>query len=114
MMTVMADFRFRVMACNRICVTAYFPPIYRTDIRRRGFCDRRNRRFARAVPPGPDLRVCRRPGTLIWSVMKFVQINDREYINLGQVTKVEASRTPPDARANHTTAPEGVNAVLTV
>ena len=46
--------------------------------------------------------------------MKFVQINDREYINLGQVTKVEASRTPPDARANHTAAPEGVNAVLTV
>ena len=46
--------------------------------------------------------------------MKFVQINDREYINLGQVTKVEAHRMPPEARPNHTTAPEGGNAVLTV
>jgi len=46
--------------------------------------------------------------------MKFVQINDREYINLGQVTKVEAHRTPPDARANHTGPPESAAPVLTV
>jgi hypothetical protein len=46
--------------------------------------------------------------------MKFVQINDREFINLGQVTKVEANRLSPDAKANHTGAPEGANTVLTV